>query len=99
MQSHLSEEALCASGLAPRLRLIQANFADDSPSIRQRYVVEEIERALKPISPTRRKAYLESQADRFPAWDGVRSTAQSDSKVGAAPLTPEELVGRLVELA
>jgi hypothetical protein len=57
MESYLSEEALWASGLASRLRLIQANCADDSSSVK-RGITEEIERALKPVSPTRRKIYL-----------------------------------------
>ncbi len=99
MESYLSEEALWASGLAARLKLIQANFADDPSSVRQGYLSEEIERALKPVSPTRKKAYLDSLAERFPAWEGIRSAAQSDLKVGSAPLTPEELVASLVQLA
>ncbi|HUR45557.1 MAG TPA: hypothetical protein VMZ27_06705 [Candidatus Saccharimonadales bacterium] len=99
MESHLSEESLWASGLASRLRLIQANFADDPASVRQGYITEEIERALKTVSPTKRTAYLDSLAERFPAWEGVRSAAHSDVQVGAAPLTAEELVARLVELA
>jgi hypothetical protein len=99
MESHLSEESLWASGLASRLRLIQANFADDPASVRHGYITEEIERALKDISPTKRKAYLEALAERFPAWEGVRSAPTSDDKAGAAPLTAEELVARLLQLA
>ena len=99
MESHLSEESAWASGLASRLRLILASCAEDPSSVRQGYLLEEIERALKQVSPTRRKAYLDSLAERFPSWDGVRSTAQSQVKTGAAPLTPEELVSRLVQLA
>ena len=99
MESYLSEEALWASGLASRLRLLQANFADDPPSVRLGYITEEIERALKPVSPTRRRLYLDSLAGRFPAWEGVRSTAQSDLPVGAALMTPEEMVAGLIELA
>ena len=99
MESHLSEESLWASGLASRLRLLQANFADDPSSLRQGYITEEIERALKTVSPTRRTAYLGSLAERFPAWEGLRSAARSDVNVGAAPLTPEELIARLVDLA
>jgi hypothetical protein len=99
MEAYLSEEALWASGLAARLKLIQANFADDPSSVRQGYIAEEIERAIKPVSPTRRKLYLDSLAERFPAWEGVRTTANSDVKVGSAPLQPEELVAKLVELA
>src|SRR5689334_7148173 len=99
MESYLSDEALWASGLAARLRLIQATFADDPSTVRQGYIVEEIERALKNVSPTKRQLYLDSLAERFPAWEGLRSAPQSDVKVGAAPLTAEELVARLVELA
>jgi len=99
MESYLSEESLWASGLASRLRLIQANFADDPSSVRQGYVTEEIERAIKDVSPTRRKAYLDSLAERFPAWEGARSAPQSDLQVGAALLTPEEMVAGLIELA
>ena len=101
MESHLSEEALWASGLASRLRLIQANFADDPSSDRRGHIIEEIERALGSVSPTRRKTYLESLAERFPAWEGLRSTAESNvpTAAGAAPLTPEELVERLIEIA
>jgi len=99
MESYLSEEALWASGLAARLKVIQSNFADDPSSVRTGYITEEIERALKPVSPTRRKAHLASLAERFPAWEGVRSTAQSDVKTGSAPVSPEDLVATLVELA
>jgi len=99
MESHLSEEALWASGLASRLRLIQANFADDTSSVGQGYIMEEIERALQPVSPTRRKLFLEALGERFPAWEGARSAPSSDVQVGATPLTPEELVARLVEIA
>jgi hypothetical protein len=100
METHFSEEALWASGLASRLRLIQANFADDPPAVRQTYITEEIERALKPLAPTRRKAHLDSLLERFPAWEGTRAAPQADVKTtGAAPLTVEQLVDRLVELA
>ena len=99
METYLSEEALWSSGLASRLRLIQANFADDPPTVRQGYLTEEIERALKPVSPTRRKLHLDTLAERFPAWEGVRTTASSDVKLSAAVLTPEEMVAGLIELA
>ena len=89
-----------ASGLASRLRLIQANFADDPTSVRQGYIIEEIERALKPVSPTRRRAYLDSLAERFPAWNGERAAAPpADPTVRAALVTPEEMVAGLIELA
>src|SRR5581483_412856 len=99
MDSYLSEEALWANGLAARLKLIQANFADDPASVRQGYITEEIQRALKPVSPTRRKLYLDCLAHRLPAWEGIRSTAESDVKSGPAPVRPEDLLASLVQLA
>ena len=55
MDSYLTEEAMWASGLASRLKLLQANFADDAPATRQNYITEEIDRALKGVVPARRK--------------------------------------------
>jgi|SoiMethySBSTD1v2_1073268.scaffolds.fasta_scaffold529240_1 hypothetical protein len=95
---HLSEESVWASRMAARLRLIIASCAEDPAPTRRTYLVEEIERELKQVSPTRRKAYLDSLVERFPSWEGNRSTAVSQVKTGATPLTPEELVARLVEL-
>jgi hypothetical protein len=99
MESQLSEEARWASGLAARLRLIQANFADDPSNVRQGYLVEEIERSLKSVTPTRKKAHLDCLVERFPSWEGVRTAAASDARAGAVPVTPDALVTRLVEIA
>jgi hypothetical protein len=93
MESHLSEDALWAKGLASRLRLIQANSMDDPPAARHGYLTDEIERALKTVAPSRRKEHLDALAERFPAWEGVRSASHSDAEVGNTPLTPEQLVG------
>lgn len=99
MELQFSEEYVWANGLASRLRLIQANFADDSSAVRQGYITEEIERALKTVPPASRKVFLEALVDRFPAWDGMRSDASSDDTAGLVPLTAEELVARLVQIA
>jgi uncharacterized membrane protein len=99
MEPHLSEEALWASRLAARLRLLIASCAEDSPSVRHGYLVEEIDRELRQVSPTRRKPYLDALVERFPSWEGNRTTAASQVETGATPLTPEQLVAQLVELA
>src|SRR3954447_9336350 len=99
MEPHLSEEALWASRLAARLRLLIASCAEDSPSVRHGYLVDEIDRELRQGSPTRRKPYLDSLVERFPSWEGNRTTAASQVGTGPAPLAPEELVRRLVDLA
>ena len=76
MESYLSEEALWANGLASRLRLVQANFADDQASSRHNFIAEELDRALKAVVPSKRKTYLNALAEKFPAWQ----------QTGAAPL-------------
>jgi len=98
MESHLTEEALWANGLAARLRLIQGNFADDAAEARQSYLAEELERSLKPIAPSRREVHLRTLAELFPAWGGV-SPAPPPATPGAPAETTEELVERLIEAA
>ena len=99
MESHLTEESLWATGLAARLRLIQANFADDPPATRQSYISDEIERALKDVVPSKRPLYLGALSERFPAWQTVGSTAPEPGAPPSPglPETPEALLGRLLE--
>jgi hypothetical protein len=91
----VSEDVEWASGLAGQLRLIQSSFADDDAPTRQQYLSEEIARAIKGVSPTKRRAYLQALAERFPAWEGAPAAKDAP----AAEFTPEELVARLVEAA
>src|SRR6266853_114656 len=96
METHLAEESLWASSLAARLRLLQANFADDDPAERKDYIVQEIERALKGVVPDKRRALLDALALRFPAWQSSRP-APVAAAAPAAPETPEALLERLIE--
>lgn len=100
MESHLSEEALWAASLAARLRLVQANFADDDGAARRDFIAQELERALKGSVPEKRKALLEALALRFPTCHG--GAAPTILQVAApgqeTPLTPEQLLERLLEL-
>lgn len=93
----MGEEAEWASGLGGQLRLVQASFADDDLATRQQYLSDEIARALKVVPPTKRRAYLQALAERFPAWDAAPAAKQEG--VPAVELPPEELVARLVEIA
>ena len=86
-----------ANGLAARLRLIQANFSDDAPAARQGYLIEEIERALKDINPSRRKAHLAALTERFPAWEAAAHAPVATP--AGTPETPEELLARFIEVA
>jgi len=98
MDSHLTEEALWASALASRLKLLQANFADDAPSTRQTYITEEIDRALKGVIPARRKLYLEALAERFPAWQSAQTVPIAPTPLSAAPESPSELLARFIQV-
>lgn len=71
MESQFTEESLWAAGVAARLRLLQVSFADESPPTRQKYIVEEIERALKGVVAGRTRDYLQALCERFPAWQNA----------------------------
>jgi hypothetical protein len=99
MESHLSEESLWASALAARLRVVQANFADDDAAQRQDFLAQEIERALKGCPQEKRKVLLEALALRFPVGQTtVLRTGDGPPTAPAAAETPEALLERLLEL-
>ena len=50
---------------ANRLRLIQIDFADESPEVRRGYLSEEIERALAEVLPEERQTFLQELMNRF----------------------------------
>lgn len=99
MESHLTEEVLWAKGVASRLRLIQANFADDDPAARQNYLAEELDRSLKPVAPSRRDLHLQALNELFPAWGGTSSAPAPAVSVAPALDSPEELLQRLIDAA
>ncbi len=97
--SHLTEEALWATSLATRLRLLQVNFADDSPATRHDYLHEEIQRAVKDITPGKRRAHLEALRERFPSWQGSQRSPAVAGPIPAPVETPEEALDKLLELS
>ncbi len=99
MDSYLTEEALWASGLASRLKLLQANFADDIPATRQSYLTEELDRALKDVAPAKRKLYLQALAERFPAWEAAQSAPLPAPPQASIPEAPSELLARFIQVA
>lgn len=98
MESHLSEESLWAGALAARLRVLQANFADDTPDTRREFIAQEIEQALKGSVPEKRRRLLAALADRFPGWQDAAPAHEpgAGGHAAAAPESPEELLERLV---
>jgi hypothetical protein len=88
-----------AAGVAARLRLLQASFADESPETRARTLGDELEQALKSVTRGQRKEYMEALATEFPApisGEQNGAAAGSQSAVTAEPQAPTVLVDRLV---
>src|SRR5271169_2332648 len=96
MESHLSETALWANGLAARLKVLQANLADDDAATREGFIVDEINRALKGCVPEKRKLLLDALAEQFPSWQSsspaAPPAAAAPVSVPSEPETPEVLL-------
>ena len=86
-----------ANALAARLRVLQANFADDDSTTRQSYLVEEIERGLKGCSAEKRKRLLDALTARFPSWQDSVPVRVTTTAPPVAP-TPEALLNQLLEV-
>ena len=100
MQANLSEEAVWASGMAARLRVLQANGSETAPSVQQEFIAEELERALKEVVPSKRKLFLQTLGDRFPAWLVAPSASQAVStKAEIIEDTPERRLESLLQVA
>ena len=92
---------------ANRLRLIQVDFADDSPEVRAGYLADEVQRAVGKLPPDQRPAFIDELKARFPTWDGqvglgapAQSAAPTQSAMDARELRdPSFLATRLIELA
>ena len=98
------EKTAWASGLANRLRVLQANWADDDPGTRQESIKEEIERVLEEVSPEKRLLYLNALAEEFPEWKGASAQplpppTAPPSAEEKAPLSPQDLVKELAAQA
>ena len=59
------------AGLASRLRLLQAECADQSDAVRVQYLDEEINQSLERVLPQDRAAFLEELCTYFPAFQNA----------------------------
>jgi hypothetical protein len=89
-----------------RLRLIQVDFADQAPDVRENYLSDEVEHALARLLPDQRGSFIQELKERFPTWEGqVDVTAPSDASAVQSPADAKDLqdytflVSRLVKLA
>ena len=65
---------------ANRLRLIQADFADESDQTRRDYLCEEIEKVLATILPTEREEFLRKLLGRFPTGSFAAKSVEGGSE-------------------
>ena len=76
-----TDRAKRVDAAASRLRLIQIDFADESPDVRRGYLSEAIEQALGDMGPADRETFLRELMERFPTW-------AQNVEVAAAPQAP-----------
>jgi hypothetical protein len=69
---------------AGRLKILQAQFADESPKKRRHYLLEELKTVLQPMSQENRPVFLRRLAERFPVLDSVAAG-------GGAPVPTEDV--------
>lgn len=83
-----------------RLRLIRADFADESDSVRKGYLGEELERALATVLPDQREIFLKSLLERFPTiGNDERTRTQEQQNEGDSSLKNKDFViQRLLEI-
>ena len=99
MPPALTDETGWATGVAARLKLLQANCADEPPAKRQEYFAEEIDRALAGIPAGKRTPYLQALEQKFPAWsEAGGAPSAAPAKTESSSLTPAVLLERLIEV-
>src|ERR1043166_9172787 len=95
--SAVAEEITWADALAARLKLLQASCVDDTAENRQAFLFEEIERALQPVPPSKKRAHLEALSTRFPTWSKNPTGEKEAAPVPAAEETPEIIFNRFLK--
>lgn len=89
-----------AAGLAARLRLLQASFADDPPEMRERTLREELEQGLRAVALGQRKECIEALATEFPVPESGKQNGAAEPKMvqSGLPEDPAILVEQLLGL-
>ncbi len=85
-----------AEKVAARLWMLQTSFADDPPSARHEYLVEEIERSIKDIVESRRSEYLGALMERFPGPERIDAPYFKPPETQAVERGPQEVADELI---
>ena len=84
-------DSLLVAATMHRLRLVQADLADDDAATREQHVLGVIREALEQVLPQERKSFLEELLNRFPTWapslngQAAASTAPASSSKRVSP--------------
>lgn len=95
MQS-VPEARLWAERVAARLWMLQTSFADDPPSTRHDYLVEEIERSIKDVGESRRSEYLGALMERFPGPERIDAPYFKPPEAETVERGPQEVADELI---
>jgi hypothetical protein len=85
-----------AEKVASRLWMLQTSCADDPPSARHEYLVEEIERSIKDIPESRRSEYLGALMERFPGPERIDAPYFKPPAVETVVRGPQEVADELI---
>ena len=85
-----------AEKVAARLWMLQTSFADDPPSTRHDYLVEEIERSIKDVTESRRPEYLGALMERFPGPERIDAPYFKPPETETVQRGPQELADELI---
>ena len=85
-----------AEKVASRLWMLQTSFADDPPSARHEYLVEEIERSIKDVGESRRSEYLSALMERFPGPERIDAPYFKPPEVETVERSPQEVADELI---
>ena len=85
-----------AEKVASRLWMLQTSFADDPPSARHEYLVEEIERSIKDVVESRRSEYMAALMERFPGPERIDAPYFKPPETETVDRSPQEVADELI---
>src|ERR1700724_4657780 len=85
-----------AEQVASRLWMLQTSFADDPPSARHEYLVEEIERSIKDVVESRRSEYMAALMERFPGPERIDAPYFKPPEAETVERGPKEVADELI---
>jgi hypothetical protein len=80
-----------AERTANRIRLLQADLADEDPGARRAHVADEVRAALSKLVPDDQERFLEALEDRFPAWEAEGLGARGGAEAQPVSVSPTDL--------